>query len=93
MRLLFIIVSSFSFTFASVMKYRYRQTVLIFFNLYLTLTLLFPRSSGDVSPYTCFERDNVPVDTEEIYEGHCEDSRGNKYQEQSTTTSCCECLM
>ena len=33
------------------------------------------------------------MDTEEIFEGHCEDIHGNKYQEDLTTTSCCECLM
>ena len=33
------------------------------------------------------------MDTEQIYEGHCEDIHGNKYKESYTTTSCCECLM
>ena len=51
------------------------------------------RASSDGPPYTCFEKDHVPVDTEQIYEGHCEDTYGNKYEEQSTTSSCCECLM
>ena len=51
------------------------------------------RSTSDDPPFSCFEKDNVPVDTKEIYEGHCEDIHGNKYQEAYTTTSCCECLM
>ena len=45
------------------------------------------------SLYTCFEKDNIPVNTEEIFEGHCNDIHGNKYQKDSTTTSCCDCLV
>ena len=51
------------------------------------------RSPSEGPTFTCFEIDNVPVDTEQIYEGHCEDIHGNKYEESYTTTSCCECLM
>merc|ERR1712032_1574644 len=40
----------------------------------------------------CFEKDKNPVDTEEIFEGLCEDIHGNKYEEYSETSSCCECL-
>ena len=27
-----------------------------------------------------------------IFEAHCEDIHGNKYEEYSQTSSCCECL-
>ena len=58
----------------------------------------FDRSNGPPPPHspetTCFEKDsNVPVDKEVIFEGHCEDVHGNKYKENLTTSSCCECLM
>ena len=41
----------------------------------------------------CFERDIIPVETSNIYEGFCLDDKGNRYQENSTLTSCCECIM
>ena len=41
----------------------------------------------------CFERDNVAVDTEEIFTDNCEDIHGNKYEVNSETSSCCGCLM
>ena len=64
---------------------------MFFSNLYLLYHIY--RASSDGPPYTCFEKDNVPVDTEQIFDGHCEDIHGNKHEEKSTTTSCCECLM
>ena len=33
------------------------------------------------------------MDTEQAYEGQCEDVHGNKYPEGFAKTSCCECLM
>ena len=47
----------------------------------------------ETSPFTCFEKDSVPVDTEEIFEDQCVDDQGNKYQTGSKLTSCCHCLM
>ena len=45
------------------------------------------------SPYKCFEKDSPPVNTEDIFDGgHCIDLNGNKFVENSNTTSCCECL-
>ena len=55
--------------------------------------ILFRMSEEEVSPYTCFEKDSPPVDTEEIFEDHCVDNHGNKYQADSVLTTCCQCLM
>ena len=51
------------------------------------------RSNDDGPTLACFERDDTAVDTREIFENHCEDIHGNKYEELSETSSCCECLM
>ena len=50
-------------------------------------------SLNNQKAYKCFDYENVPVDTDEIYESHCMDNQGNKFQENSTLTSCCQCLM
>ena len=49
--------------------------------------------SDDGGSLACFEKDKIPVDTEEVFKENCEDIRGNKYEEYSETSSCCECLM
>merc|ERR1711874_150143 len=47
----------------------------------------------DSSPYKCYEKDTAPVDTGVIFDdGYCTDIHGNKFPENSNTTSCCECL-
>jgi len=47
----------------------------------------------ETSPYKCYEKDTAPVDTGVIFDdGHCTDIHGNKFLENSNTTSCCECL-
>ena len=51
------------------------------------------RTSDDGPGLACSEKDKVPVDTEEIFEEHCEDIHGNKFEEYAKTSSCCECLM
>ena len=51
------------------------------------------RSSDDKPSLGCFEKDTISVETEEIFEGFCEDIQGNKYEEFSETSSCCGCLM
>ena len=49
--------------------------------------------------FKCFEKDNRPVDTEDIFRGfeadkwQCEDVHGNKYQKGDKLISCCEYLM
>ena len=43
--------------------------------------------------YSCFEKDNIPVDSMEIFEGHCLDANGNKFRTDEYLTSCCHCLM
>ena len=51
------------------------------------------RTSDNTPSLTCFQKDRNPVDLEEIFEEHCEDIHGNKYEENSETFSCCECMM
>ena len=51
------------------------------------------RFPKEESRFSCFEKDAIPVYTEKIFEGYCSDVHGNKYQENSTVTSCCECLL
>merc|ERR1719282_1858836 len=68
--------------------------VLVLLSLSSSLSsILRYRPSIDGSSFTCSEKDDVPVDTEEIFEGHCESIQGNKYAENSETSSCCECLI
>ena len=56
--------------------------------------LFFLRSTDDgYSAPECFERDNIDVDTEEVFTNNCEDIHGNKFEENSETSSCCGCLM
>ena len=50
------------------------------------------RTSDDGPSLACFETDKIPVDTEDVFEALCEDIHGNKYEEYSQTSSCCECL-
>ena len=50
------------------------------------------RTLDDGPSLACFETDKIPVDTEEVFEGLCEDVHGNKYEEYSETSSCCECI-
>ena len=61
----------------------------------MILNSIFLVRSTDDSPAVpdCFERDNVAVDMEEIFTNYCEDIHGNKYEENSETSSCCGCLM
>ena len=48
---------------------------------------------GETLPYSCFEKDSVPVDTDDIFEDQCVDKTGNKFDEGSSLTSCCQCIM
>ena len=52
-----------------------------------------PRYPKEEAKFKCFETDAVPVYPEKIFDGYCSDIHGNKYQENSTVTSCCECLL
>ena len=52
-----------------------------------------PRYPKEEAKLKCFEKDAVPVYTEQIFDEYCGDIHGNKYQENSTVTSCCECLL
>ena len=51
------------------------------------------RYPKEESKFKCFETDTIPVNPEKIFGGYCSDIHGNKYQENSTLTSCCECLV
>ena len=55
--------------------------------------LFFRTVDDDSTPPDCFEKDTVAVNTEEIFSNNCEDIHGNKYEENSETSSCCGCLM
>ena len=57
------------------------------------LVTFFRNSNDEASAPDCFERDTVAVSTEEIFTNNCEDIHGNKYEENSETSSCCGCLM
>ena len=86
-----------SASFSNILKYRLTGFSFIT-NKYTNIQIFkttFPifRPSNDGPTITCFEKDNVLVDTEEIFEDHCEDILGNKYEEYSETSSCCECLV
>ena len=59
----------------------------------LHIEFLFRSPEDRIAAPECFEKDNIPVDTEEICENHCEDIHGGKYEENSTISSCCGCLM
>ena len=51
------------------------------------------RAFEAISAYKCFEKDSPPVDPEDMFnDGHCTDLNGNKFIENSNTTSCCECI-
>ena len=52
-----------------------------------------PRYPKEEAKFKCFETDAIPVYPDKIFDGYCSDIHGNKYQENSTVTSCCECLL
>ena len=57
----------------------------------LTTLLLF-RFPTDVKTFLCSQKDTVPVDPYNLFEGKCFSNNGNQYEENATLTSCCECL-
>ena len=61
--------------------------------MFLLINCKFRSTDDGPAAPDCFERDNVAVDTEEIFTNHCEDIHGNKFEENSETASCCGCLM
>ena len=69
---------------------------MLFYFVFITYIQSIPyfqfRISENGPSLKCFEKDDIPVDTEEIFEEYCEDIHGNKYEEYLETTSCCECL-
>ena len=50
------------------------------------------RIPTDTKTFLCSHEDSVPVDPFDLFEGECLSSNGNKYEENDTLTSCCECL-
>ena len=45
-----------------------------------------------VPPDVCYEKDDVPVDVDVLYDDHCVDVDGNKYSLDSELYSCCDCF-
>ena len=45
-----------------------------------------------VPPGVCYEKDDVPVDVDGLYDDHCVDVDGNKYRLDSELHSCCDCF-
>ena len=43
-------------------------------------------------PGVCYEKDDVPVDVDVLYDGDCVDVDGNKYSLDSELYSCCDCF-
>jgi len=43
-------------------------------------------------PGVCYEKDEVPVDVDGLYDGDCVDLYGNKYSLDSELYSCCDCF-
>ena len=40
----------------------------------------------------CFEKDEVPVEVDVLYDDDCVDVEGNIYGQQSELQSCCDCF-
>ena len=51
------------------------------------------RSTNESFPYICFERDDPPVEIGQRFKEKCYDIEGNKYHENATLNSCCDCFM
>ena len=43
-------------------------------------------------PGVCYEKDDVPVDVDVLYDDHCVDDDGNIYSLDSELYSCCDCF-
>ena len=43
-------------------------------------------------PDVCYEKDEVPVDVDVLYDDDCVDLDGNKYKLDSELYSCCDCF-
>ena len=54
---------------------------------------IFVSRPKNVDILKCFEHDEPPVNVEEIFENECCDKSGVLYPENSTLTSCCQCLV
>jgi len=53
----------------------------------------FKLSPPDQMKFQCFEKDDVPVDIDEVFEGgHCADKNGELYRIGNEEVSCCQCI-
>ena len=43
-------------------------------------------------PDVCYEKDDVPVDVDVLYDDDCVDVDGNNYSRESELYSCCDCF-
>ena len=63
---------------------------------FLLILALFAESLQQIllpyPPGVCYEKDDVPVDVDGLYDGDCVDVDGNKYSLGSELYSCCDCF-
>jgi len=60
---------------------------------FISANIIQQRSADELFPYICFERDNPPVEIVMRFEENCYDIQGNKYHENATLHSCCDCFI
>ena len=81
---------SYFHTSTSIFKNLKVEKIIINLNLNHMIVHRYPKEEAK---FKCFETDAIPVYPDKIFDGYCSDIHGNKYQENSTVTSCCECLL
>jgi len=53
----------------------------------------FKLSPPEQMKFQCFEKDDIPVDIDEVFEGgHCADKNGELYKIGNVEVSCCQCI-
>ena len=50
-------------------------------------------SSFNHTDYKCFEPDKCVVDTNEVFQGECQDDEKTSYPAGAIVTSCCDCFV
>ena len=60
----------------------------------LTVLFLYVGPSSQIDPLMehCYQKDEVPVDLDLVFDSNCEDNQGNIYRPNSTLQSCCDCF-
>jgi len=53
----------------------------------------FKLSPPDQMKFQCFEKDDIPVDIDEVFEGgYCADKNGELFKIGNVEMSCCQCI-